>query len=364
MPAGSGLIRRRTLLQTVGAGFAGVTAFGRGMAASPTNIADIAGDPEALYSILVGGPPDGRVDRWTRAAALGMQPALSGHQPIRLRAIGGQDGVTGANRLQTLDVPDGHTAAMLPGEVIIAFLVGDPRVHFQPGEWIPVMAGLNAALMILRGGLARLSNSAPIRLAAASLESPDLAAILALRRLGARTVPVFGLRDPAAASRAFASGEVDAILLTGEDVSADAAPLTAEGGVPIGTLGVVDGKGEVVRDPLFPHLPTIHEIAGKRGVPDLPQPLDHAYRAVAAASRIDFMLILPHLTTSAQVAVWRQAAIAAIATPAMRSAASASTIDLAADGAAASALAPIGLPTGALLALREFMFQQFGWHPS
>lgn len=357
-------MRRRTLLRTVGAGFAGVAAFGRGMAAGPANIADIAGGSESLYSILVGGPPRGRIDRWARASALGMQAALSGHQRIRLRAIGGQDGVTGANRLQTLDVPDGHTTAMLPGEVVIAFLVGDPRVHFQPGEWIPVMAGLNAALMILRGGLARLSNPAPIRLAAASLESPDLAALLALRRLGARTVPVFGLRGPAAASRAFASGEVDAILLTGEDVSADAAPLTAEGGVPIGTLGVMDGKGEVVRDPLFPHLPTIHEIAGKSGVPGLSQPLDRAYRAVAAASRIDFMLILPHLTTSAQVAAWRQAAISAIATPAMQSAASASAIDLAADGAAASALAPIGLPTGALLALREFMFQQFGWHPS
>ncbi|MCF3945874.1 MULTISPECIES: hypothetical protein [Acidiphilium] len=364
MSAGSGLMRRRALLRVIGAGLAGSAMVRPGFAGSPAIIADQDGGSRARYNILVGGPHGGRMDRWARASALGMRTALSAHAPIQLRTVGGQDGVTGANRLQTLVVPNGQTAAILPGEASIAFLAGDPRVHFQPGDWIQVMAGLSAALLILRGGLGRLSESAPIRLAAASPESPDLAALLAFQRLGASVVPIFGLRGAAAVARAFAAGEADAVLLTGEEIPADAAPLAAEGGIPVGTLGIAGESGDIVRDPLFPHLPTIHEIADNRGAPGLSQPLDQAYRAVAAASRIDFMLVLPHLTTSAKVAIWRQAAVAAVASPALQSAAAASAISLTADGGAASALAPLDLPSGALLALREFMFQRLGWRPS
>lgn len=355
-------MRRRVILRTIGAGLAGSAMVRRGVAGNPAVIADDGST--AGYDILVGGPRGGRIDRWARASALGMRTVLSPHEAVYLRTIGGQDGVTGANRLQTLVVPNGYTAAMLPGETSIAFLAGDPRVHFQPGGWIQVMAGLSAALLILRGGLGRLSEATPIRLAAASPESPDLAALLAFQRLGVSVMPIFGLRGAAAVARAFAAGEADAVLLTGEEIPADAAPLAAEGGVAVCTLGVADGADDVARDPLFPHVPTVHEVASGRGAPALPKPLDQAYRAVAAASRIDFMLVLPHLTIPAKVAIWRQAALAAIASPALRSAAAASAISLTADGADESAFAPLDLPSGALLALREFLFQRFGWRPS
>lgn len=341
----------------------GATLLRSGLAATPMVIADPSDVSASVYDILVCGPHGGRTDRWARAVAQGMGAKLSARQPILLHSVGGQDGVTGANRLQTTVIPDGQTAAMLPSEAVIAFLTGDPRVHFQPGEWIPVMAGLNAAVLIVRGGLQRLADPAPIRLAAASPESPDLAALLAFQRLGVATAPVFGLRGAAAVARAFADGEADAVLLTGEEVPADAAPLTAEGGVAVGTLGVVDEQNQMVADPLFPALPTVHAIAADRGATPLSRPLEAAYRAVAAASRIDFMLVLPHLTTPGTVAMWRQAAVGAVATPALQAAAAASAIDLTATGAALAA-APFDVPADGLLALRQFLFQHFGWRPS
>lgn len=355
------LMRRRMAIKTCGA--AACVALSRPIAhaAAPMVVADTAARHD--YHILVAGPRGGRTDRWARAVAQGIGTVLSPGEPIRLHQVGGQDGVTGANRLQTLVVPDGRTAAMLPNQAVIAFLAGDPRVHFQPGEWIPVMAGLSAALLVIRGGLPRLADPAPIRLAAASPESPDLAALLALHRLGAATIPVFGLRGASAMARAFAAGQADAVLLTGEEIPADSAPLMAAGGIAVGTLGTIDGHDRVVADPRFPALPTIHEIAAGRGVAPLSHELEQAYRAVAAASRIDFMMILPHLATPTTVAAWRQAAMAGITAPALQAAAAASAISLTVGGAIAAA-APFNIRPSALLALRQFLFQHFGWRPS
>ncbi|MDE8347281.1 MAG: hypothetical protein POH28_14095 [Acidocella sp.] len=273
------------------------------------------------------------------------------------------DGVTGANHLQTFVVPDGQTAAMIPSDAIIAFLTGDPRVHFQPGDWVPILAGECAAVLVIRGGLARLENPIPIKLAAASPESLDLAAILAFKRLGAEVSPIFGLRGTTAVSRAFASGEADAALLTGEDVPADIATLSANGGVAVGALGVVDDRDQVLIDPLLGGLPTIHAVAKSRGIPPLPHSLEQAFRAVSAASRIDFIMVLPHLTAPAKVAVWRQAAMSAIQSPALNAAAAASSVGLTVSAAAAAA-APFNVQAGELLALRQFLFQRFGWRPS
>lgn len=359
-------MRRRTLISNCGAIFAALAPAERGWAAMPVGHLsenENRADRRPLRAILVGGPQGGRTDRWAKAVALGVQNVLSPGEAIETYTVGGQDGVTGANRLQALVTPNGRTAAMLPGEVATAFLVGDPRVHFQPGDWIPIMAGLSDGILVLRGGLARLNAATPIRLAAASLESTDLAAFLAFEKLGVTTVPIFGVRGASAAARAFAAGEADAVLLTGEEIPADAASLAAVGGVSICSLGVMESSGDIRRDPQFFDLPTVDAVAARRGASPLSLPMEQAYRAVAAACLIDFMLVLPHLTSSASVALWRQAALAAVATPALEAASTASAIRLTATGAPA-AISPLDPFPEAILALRQFLFARFGWRPS
>lgn len=364
-------MRRRAIIRGLGISLAGLSLPGQGVAASvPTSSGlfesadvSVAGSDASRYEILAAGPAGGRTDRWAKAAGIGLKAVLSPAAPIASHAIGGVDGVTGANRLQALVEPNGKTAAMLPGEAIIAFLTGDTRVHFQPGNWIPVMAGSSAGVMVLRGGLKRLSAPAPIRLAVASPESPDLAAVLAFQKLGAMTAPVFGLRGAKAVARAFVAGGADAVMLRGEDIPADVASLEAEGGVAICSLGVLGDAGQVIRDPQFAGLPIVDDIARQRGAPPLSKPMEQAYRALAEASRIDFMLVLPHLTPAVVVSIWRQAVLAALKTPALRSAAAASAIILSESGAA-SAMASLDPSSDALLALRQFLFRRFGWRPS
>ncbi len=351
------MIRRRALLATLGAApLVGARAMAQMAHSSPSAAPD--------YTIIAGGPPGGRIDRWSRVFSTVLHPFLGGRSTVRVAPTGGLDGVTAANRLQALVVPDGMTAALLPGEAAIAFLTVDPRAHFLPGDWIPVVAGLGSLLLVVRGGTARLSSSTPLRFAAASLESPDLAGLLGLAKLGVPVAPIFGLNDPAAVTAAFAQGEADAALFSGEDVAADAAPLSAEGGVVICTL-VGSGSGrKTARDSGFMDVPTLDELAAQRSARPLPRPLDAAYRSVVAASRIDFMMVLPRLSSPAAIALWRSAGARSIVIPAVEDAASASAVRLVAGADAVTNLAPLTVGSDAVLALHAFLAREYGWHRS
>ncbi len=319
------------------------------------------------YEILAGGPSGGRMDRWSKAASIGLAPGLLGpgrEKSLPTRLSGGIDGVTAANRLQALVVPDGRTAAMLPGVAIIAYLAADLRVHFQVGNWVPVLAGIGSAVMVVRGGIVRLAAAEPLRLAANSPESGDLAGLLAFARLGIPVTPLFGLHDFDAKARAFAMNQADAVLVYGEDAPAISASLAAYGGTPICSLAIAGESGVPVRDPLFPIVPTVDELALARRAAPLSPPLGAAFQAAIAATLIDFVLVLPHLTAPAAIALWRNAAAKAITGSAMQSAADASSVQLGAGPGAEAALAPLALNPNALLALQSWLVTHFDWHPT
>lgn len=315
-------------------------------------------------TLLVAGPDGEQTSRWGNACALAMQAAFPGQPQIIPQPVGGLDGVTGANRLDTLVVPDGRTAAILPGAALIAWLTGDSRVHFDPTRWVPLMAGANSGVLVVRlpkGGAADLNALkavTPLRLAADQPQSNDLAVLLALARLNVQTAPVFGLRDIDAKTRAFVAGEVDAVFVSGEGVPEDIAPLSASGGVPVFSLGLQAPDGTITADPLFPALPSVVAFSGNAA-----PFLDTVYRAAASAARLDFMVVLPRLTDPGLVAQWRQAANAAIAAPALAAAASASSVTLQPAPTLTAALGAMTLGALDQTNLQAFLAKSFGWQP-
>jgi hypothetical protein len=324
-------------------------------------LADVAAPPLAL---LVAGPDGEQTSRWGDACALALQAGFPGAPAIVPQAVGGLDGVTGANRLDALVVPDGKTAAILPGAALIAWLTGDSRVHFDPTRWVPVMAGCNSGVLVVRfpagmtPSLAALKAMGAVRLAADKPQSNDLAILLALARLGVQAAPVFGLRDMDAKTQAFMAGDVDAVFVSGEGVPEDIAPLSASGGVPVFSLGFEDGDGAVTADPLFPGLPDVIAFSGT-ATPFL----DAMYRAAAAAARLDFIVVLPRLTDPDTVSQWRLAAQGAIVSPAMQAAARASSIILQPSPPAAGALEALRLVATDQLGLQAFLAKTYGWQP-
>jgi hypothetical protein len=323
-------------------------------------LADTGAPP---LNLLVAGPDGGQTSRWGNACALAISPCLPGTPSIMAQPVGGLDGVTGANQLDALVVPDGKTAAVLPGAALIAYLLGDSRVHFDPTRWLPLLAGVNSGVLMLRGtappDIAGLRAAPPLRIAADQPQSRDLAALLGLARLGIATAPVFGLRDTAAKTSAFIAGEVDAVFLCGEGVPEDSAPLTASGAVPFFNIGALGPDGTMGPDPFFPDLANARNLG-----PAISPDMDAAYQAAAAAAQLDFLLVLPKLTDPGASSLWAQAAAQASTAQALAAAASASSISLQPATGLAGALAALAIPPLAQSSMLAYLAKNYGWQPS
>jgi hypothetical protein len=319
-----------------------------------------AGTGAPSLNLLVGGPEGEQTSRWGDAAALALSVGFPGGPDVITQTAGGLDGVTGANRLDALVVPDGRTAAMLPGAALIAWILGDPRVHFDPTRWVPVLGGTNSGTLVVRLGdkpasVAALRSFTPLRLAAEAPQSADLAALIALACLGVPTAPVFGLRGADAKTRAFVAGEVDAVFLCGEGVREDIAPLSANGGLTTFCLGQTDVTGAMIDDPFLPGVPQLAAFAGGQT-----GPLTPAYAAAAAAARVDFFMVLPRLTDPGAVAAWRLAAATALQSQGMDAAASASGVLLQSAPGISANLAALALSMADQSQLQAFIIQRFG----
>jgi hypothetical protein len=317
-------------------------------------------------SVLAAGPDGDLISRWADACALAMGPGFPGSPSVTTQAAGGLDGVTGGNRFDALVVPDGATAAMFPGATLISWLIGDSRVHFDPTHWTPIMAGTNSGVLVARldptvtPSPKALQMSGGLKIAVDQPESNDLAVLLALERMGVHTAPIFGLRDTGAKSRSFVAGESDAVFLCGEGVPEDIAPLMANGGLPVFSLGKMGDDGIVAVDPLFPALPD----ASSFGQVPATAPYAAAYQAAAAAARLDFLMVLPHLTDPNAVAMWQRAGQLATQSPALGSAADASSINLRGFAGAGAELTSLALSPDDQAALQNFLQTRFGWRAS
>lgn len=348
-------MKRRNLLGCLAGGMAAV--------AYPP-VAALADTAAAPLTLLVAGPDGGPTSRWGNACALALSPFLPGNPTIITQPVGGLDGVTGANQLDALVVPDGKTAAILPGAALIAYLTGDSRAHFDPTRWMPLLTGVGSGVLMLRStaqspSITALRTAPPLRLAVDQPQSHDLAALLGLARLGICTAPVAGLRTRDAKTSAFVNGEVDAVFLCGEGVPEDIAPLTAAGAVPFFNIGALGPDGIIGPDPFFPDMPEASSL-GPAVSPDI----DAAYRAAAIAAQLDFLLVLPKLTTPAAATIWGEAAAQAAANPALVSAAAASSISLQPSTGLASTLTTLAIPQVAHSSMLAYLAKNCGWQPS
>jgi hypothetical protein len=324
------------------AALAGGIAYARQSGANP---------PSEAATLLVAGPEGGLLDRWSRV----VQPALARGLPpttsLTLAAIGGADGVTGANQFATRGEPDGRTLLLAPGDTAVAWMVGDPRAKFDPGHWMPVMTCVTPGVLVTRPNA-----RGPLRLALPAVTSPVLAGLLGLEILGISASPVPMVSADATA--AYGKGAVDAVLAIGHRVDEQLRALMALGARPAFALGGWTDSDRPVRDSYFPDLPILTELLTGDS------PLLGAYRAASTAARLEFMLVLPHLTPAARVAIWRQAATEAVAADdvtALADSLGARPIGGAETAACARAAIP---PAPALAMLRDWLGKRHNWRPA
>jgi hypothetical protein len=311
-------------------------------------------------TLLVAGAERGRLDRLAALLAAPLCRGLPAGTGLRRQLAGGDDGVTGANQFEARVAPDGRTVLLLPGAAPLAWLAGDPRARFDAARWVPVMAGWTPGIVMSRVSLGALPAGARLRIAAADPAGPDLAALLGLDLLRIEAVPSFHIDNFPAARAALAAHSVDAVFLHGENVPREAG-LLAQGGLqPLFALGVPDESGGTARDPLFADVPTLTELL--LGVPGGGGGLLHtAWRAAAAAAQLDFALVLPQMTPAAMVALWRRAGAGAVASPEFQPEFSEG---VRATVAPAATTASLATDAPAMLELRRWLADRYGWQPS
>ena len=318
--------------------------------------------PPALHdpSLLVAGPADAAPGRWAALLAPRLGHALQAGSALAVSATGGRDGVTGANAFEALTTPDGSTAMLVPGAAAIAWLAGDPRVHFDPARWVPALASLNSGVLVARGDGGGSLAGRTLRVAASTATGPELPALLGLSMLGARPAPAFGLSEPQDAEAALRAGRVDAVFLAGHDVPARLRALRAAGFVPVFSLGG-GGDDALARDAVVADVPAFAERYRTQTGQAPSGALFAAWRATSAAAMIDTALVLPSLAPAALVARWRSACQDALSDLGLVSAAMTAEVDPVPAPRCVRALSRINADETTQLALRRWLAGQTGW---
>ncbi len=315
-------------------------------------------------TVLVAGPDGGGLGEWGEAIARALDGALPPGTKVNTTCTGGIDGVTGANQFEARVAPDGATVLLVPGAAGLDWLVGDARAHYDAEHWVPVMAGVTPSIVVVRPDAAPFAADHPIRIAASGPVGPQLPAILGLELLGAHIVPVFDLIEPAAALAAFAAGKVDAVLAWGQNTPRQVTALQDAGGKVLLAFGRLETNNMPDRDPAFPDIPTLAELyVARHGSQPTGAPYD-AWRATAAATQLEFGLVLPRLTSAAMVALWRRAASQAVGQPGVQHYADTFAVRPLDGVAAAAAMTAIAADSATLLELRGWLATRFNWHPT
>ncbi|WP_237213019.1 hypothetical protein [Falsiroseomonas oryziterrae] len=314
------------------------------LAALPAARPALAGTsvPEAA-TLLAPGPEEGPAAGFAERAARGLARGLVQASALRVSIVGGPDGITAANRFAASTPADGRVLLVLPGLAAQALLLGDGRARFEPRHWPAVTASLGPVLLAGRGDL---SETQPIRIALPAPTAPEAAGLLALDLLGRPATPLL-VAAGVAPEAAVAAGAADAVLLSGRNLLARASALSLQ---PWLTF---DG-GTAVREPALPGVPTLGELLPDPARPDLLA----AARAAAASLRVQGVLVLPALTSSDTVALWRGAA-RRWAEEELEGA-EAETRRIAAEDAAA-ALATLCPPSEVALAYRDWLRRRLGF---
>lgn len=353
--------RRRSLLQAM-PGAALFLAGLRGASAAQTLSGTAIGEtPPTLNqpALLVAGAADTAPGRWATLLAPRLASAFATGVPLLVSATGGRDGVTGANTFDTRTTPDGSTAMLVPGAAAMAWLAGDPRVHFDAGRWVPALASLSSGVLVGRDGASGLSGRT-VRVAASTVAGPELPALLGLSLLSAVTTPVFGLSESADAVAALQAGRVDAVFLSGHDVPARRKQLADAGFSPFFSLG---GSGDDAseRDPAATDVPSFVERFQAETGSAPSGPLFDAFRATAAAARLDVALVLPMLSPPSLVARWRSACETALGDLGLIAAARKAEVDAVSAPECVQVMARINADETTQLSLRRWLAAQPGW---
>ena len=283
-------------------------------------------DPEAPYAgetveVIVPFREGGGSDAYARAIAPYLQKHLGEGVQVRVQNVLGASGIQGGNEFALRRQPDGLTLFVTSGSNSLPYLLGEPAVRYDFNDFAAVLGSPAGGVVYVSPStgvqdLASLCGASGLIYGGVSPTGLDMVPLVAFELLGLEVQNILGYQGKGAARVAFEQGETNLDYQTSPAYLASVTPLVDEGtAIPLFTFGQLGPDGEVIRDPVFPDLPSFEEAYRTCSGGEPRGPGWEAYKAVLVAG------------FSAQKNIWTHRAAPAARIAALRTAAGAASSD-------------------------------------
>ncbi len=265
--------------------------------------------------MLVPFNPGGGSDVYSRALAPFFEKYLPGNPTLLIRNVPGGGSITGANQFNARAKPDGLHVLVSSSSTVMNYVFQRSKFELDLSKMQPIVLSPQGSVVYVSPSLGLKSVNDLAKLKSQQLTfggntptGAEMRVTTAFELLGLNVKYVWGIeRGPA--RLAFERGEFTINYDTTPGYLKNASQLVKAGkAVPLFSLGVLDEKGNLVRDPNFKDLPNFAEVYemmhGKK-------PAGPAYEAWKAVLKMGVMankaILLPAGTPQPIVEAWRTA---------------------------------------------------------
>jgi tripartite-type tricarboxylate transporter receptor subunit TctC len=265
--------------------------------------------------MLVPFNPGGGSDVYSRALAPFFEKYLPGNPTIIIRNVPGGGSITGANQFHNRAKPDGLHVLISSSSTVMNYTFRRSKFELDLSKMQPVVLSPQGSVVYVASSLGVKSAKDFAKLKSQALTfggntptGAEMRVTTAFDLLGLNVKYVWGIeRGPA--RLAFERGEFTINYDTTPGFLKNAMQLVKAGkAVPLFTLGILDEKGDLQRDPNFKDMPNfaeVYEMANGK------KPSGPAYEAWKAVLKMGVManksILLPAGTPQPVVEAWRTA---------------------------------------------------------
>jgi hypothetical protein len=237
--------------------------------------------------ILVPYEAGGGTDIYARFIAPILSKHLPGQPTVIVNNVPGAGAIAGGNQFQQRAKPDGLHLIGIGTSLTSNYVFRDKRVQYKLAEWIPIISSPNGTVVYAHSslGIKDSSEIAKLRdkdlvMGANNATGGDLRVLLSLDGLGLKAKEVFGL-NRGDARPSFERGEFNLNFDSGAAYQVQVEPLVEQKtAVPLYSFGIADDKGNIIRDPLVPEVPTYPEVFKQVNGKEPDGPLHKAWLAM------------------------------------------------------------------------------------
>ncbi|MGQ0551556.1 MAG: Bug family tripartite tricarboxylate transporter substrate binding protein [Armatimonadota bacterium] len=241
--------------------------------------------------LLVPSAVGGATDILNRFLAPFLEKHIPGSPSVQIRNMPGGGSILGTNWFAANAKPDGTTVLASTVSSKVAYMLQNPaaRYDFRKMRLVAINGSGGVFYASPRAGIRQAADLAKAQGLTFGSNVPPGAtvpALLAFELLGVNPRVVFGFESRGPIRLAFERGELSLDFQATFVYNSQVLPQVREGKVVgLMTLGFINEKGEMVRDPAVPDLPTVYEVY-QQAFGRKPDGLLRwkAYRALVAAS--------------------------------------------------------------------------------